>query len=324
MAKNPMQRQARNSFLIGIIIGLILTAAVGAILFMQMKKLNQQIQAYESALVNVYVLNQDVKSGQELTASMFEQKKVTRDSTPANASDIITSINTSQKKFIAKVDLSTNTVITNSMVDTIDDVTTNDKRQQEYNVVILPTDLMTGDYVDIRLMLPNGEDFVVVSKKTVTIPMSNGEYLADTIWMDLGEDEILSMSSAIVEAYKIEGSKLYATKYTDPGIQEAATPTYVASREVTTLMDSDPNITEEARAGLQARYTDNLKNLREQYIQNAISTYGSDDNVPSGMEESITSTQESRQEYLQGLAGGAATTSGTTGTTTTTNTTTAQ
>ena len=211
MAKNPMQRQARNSFLIGIIIGLILTAAVGAILFMQMKKLNQQIQAYESALVNVYVLNQDVKSGQELTASMFEQKKVTRDSTPANASDIITSINTSQKKFIAKVDLSTNTVITNSMVDTIDDVTTNDKRQQEYNVVILPTDLMTGDYVDIRLMLPNGEDFVVVSKKTVTIPMSNGEYLADTIWMDLGEDEILSMSSAIVEAYKIEGSKLYAT-----------------------------------------------------------------------------------------------------------------
>ena len=113
-------------------------------------------------------------------------------------------------------------------------------------------------------------------------------------------------------------------QYTDPGIQEAATPTYVASREVTTLMDSDPNITEEARAGLQARYTDNLKNLREQYIQNAISTYGSDDNVPSGMEESITSTQESRQEYLQGLAGGAATTSGTTGTTTTTNTTAAQ
>ena len=42
MAKNPMQRQARNSFLIGIIIGLILTAAVGAILFMQMKKLNEQ------------------------------------------------------------------------------------------------------------------------------------------------------------------------------------------------------------------------------------------------------------------------------------------
>ena len=324
MAKNPMQRQARNSFLIGIVIGLILTVAIAAILFMQMRKLNEQIQTYESSLTNVYVLNQDVKSGQELTADMFTSKKVTINSTPTNASDIITSISASEKTFIAKVDLSANTVITNSMVDTIDNVTTNDKRQQEYNVVILPTDLMTGDYVDIRLMLPNGEDFVVVSKKTVTIPMSNGEYLADTIWMDLGEDEILSMSSAIVEAYKIEGSKLYATKYTDPGIQEAATPTYVASSEVTALMDADPNITEEARSALQARYTENLRNVRNNQINNAISTYGSDDNVPSGMEESITSTQESRQEYLQGLAGGAATTSGTTSTTTTTNTTTAQ
>lgn len=323
MAKNPMQRQARNSFLIGIVIGLILTVAIAALLFMQMRKLNEQIQTYESSLTNVYVLNQDVKSGQELTSDMFTSKKVTINSTPTNASDIITSISASEKTFIAKVDLSANTVITNSMVDTIDNVTTNDKRQQEYNVVILPTDLMTGDYVDIRLMLPNGEDFVVVSKKTVTIPMSNGEYLADTIWMDLGEDEILSMSSAIVEAYKIEGSKLYATKYTDPGIQEAATPTYVASSEVTALMDADPNITEEARSALQARYTENLRNVRNNQINNAISTYGSDDNVPSGMEESITSTQESRQEYLQGLAGGAATTSGTTSTTTT-NTTTAQ
>lgn len=377
MAKNPMQRQARNSFLIGIIIGLILTAAVGAILFMQMKKLNEQIKEFNAAKTTAYVLTQDVNSGDVLVAGMFTPTEVLRTSIPSDYVDIstlldayslytkdgepITSeyisgeqhlylngnkerevfkegtdryyvmngtekeyIETSTAPVLAKISAKANTVITPSLITRSYELQTADVRQQEYNVVILPTDLMTGDYVDIRLMLPNGEDFIVVSKKRVTIPQSNGEYLADTIWVDLGEDEILSMSSAIVEAYKIEGSKLYATKYTDPGIQEAATPTYVASSEVTALMDADPNITEEARSALQARYTENLRNVRNNQINNAISTYGSDDNVPSGMEESITSTQESRQEYLQGLAGGAATTSGTTSTTTTTNTTTAQ
>ncbi len=33
----------------------------------------------------------------------------------------------------------------------------------------MPMDLVTGDYIDIRLMLPNGQDFIVVSKKEVTI-----------------------------------------------------------------------------------------------------------------------------------------------------------
>ena len=377
MAKNPMQRQARNSFLIGIIIGLILTAAVGAILFMQMKKLNEQIKEFNAAKTTAYVLTQDVNSGDVLVAGMFTPTEVLRTSIPSDYVDIstlldayslytkdgepITSeyisgeqhlylngnkerevfkegtdryyvmngtekeyIETSTAPVLAKISTKANTVITPSLITRSYELQTADVRQQEYNVVILPTDLMTGDYVDIRLMLPNGEDFIVVSKKRVTIPQSNGEYLADTIWVDLGEDEILSMSSAIVEAYKIEGSKLYATKYTDAGTQEAATPTYIASREVTSLMDADPNITEEAREGLRARYTNNLQGVRNEHINNAINKYGSDDNVPSGMEESITSTQESRQEYLQGLAGGAATTSGTTSTTTTTNTTTAQ
>ena len=48
----------------------------------------------------------------------------------------------------------------------------------------------------------------VISKKRVEIPDVNGEYLTDTIQMDLAEEEILTLSSAIVEAYKIEKRKI--------------------------------------------------------------------------------------------------------------------
>ena len=110
------------------------------------------------------------------------------------------------------------------------------------------------------------------------------------------------MESAIVEAYKIEGSKLYATKYAEAGLQQASSPTYVVNNEVANLMDSDPNIVDKAKNGLSARYnSNNLKSMREQYINNALSQYGTEDGFKDKMQDSITSTKESRQKYLQSL-----------------------
>ena len=120
--------------------------------------------------------------------------------------------------------------------------------------------------------------------------------------MNLSEDEILSLSCAIVEAYKIEGTKLYATKYTDAGLQQASSPTYVVNNEVARLMDSDSNIVDKAKSALYARYnSNNLKSMREQYINNILTQNGDEDAYKTKAQESITSTQESRQKYLQSL-----------------------
>ena len=43
MASNPMQRQARNSFLLGMVLTLIIAAIIVALIFMQIKKLNTTI-----------------------------------------------------------------------------------------------------------------------------------------------------------------------------------------------------------------------------------------------------------------------------------------
>ena len=360
MATNPMQRQARNSFLLGMVITLVIATAIVALLFMQIKKLNEQIKTNEMSVVQVYTLNQDVKSGQALTSDMFKLQSASSVAVPQDATnDIRTTlatyslcdkqgnniytdtdgslymminntktkvykeettdsyytmngsnksyIETTQKALIAKVGLKANTVITSSLIARSDEIDTDDVRELEYNMLVLPTDLLTGDYIDIRFMLPNGQDFIVVSKKEVTVPVVGGSYLADTIKIKLSEEEILAMSSAIVEAYKMEGSKLHVTKYTEAGLQDSATPTYVVNDEVANLIESDPNIVTEALNALRTRYNNNngqLKKLRNQYINSSLSTYGDNDKLPDKMQESITSTKEAREEYLQSLNGG--------------------
>ena len=375
MASNPMQRQARNSFLLGMVITLIIAAVIVALLFMQIKKLNEKIDENESSTKSVYVLNQDVKSGQEITSNLFQLKEVSSAAIPGNATSDITTllqnyslcdksgkdiytdadgslymngengnkvtvykedttgnyytqaangaktyIETTEKPLVAKIDMKANTVLASSFIARADKIDTDDVRQQEYNSFVLPVDLFTGDYIDIRLMLPNGQDYIVVSKKQVTVPNVSGSYLTDTIQMKMSEDEILSVSNAIVDAYRMDGSKLYVTKYTEAGMQEASSPTYVVSDEVAKLIESDPNIVSTAMAALSARYNANngaLKNMRSQGINGALSNYGKDENVSQKMDESITSTKEARQQYLQSLTGTATTTSAGTSSSTT-------
>lgn len=365
MATNPMQRQARNSFLLGMVITLVIAAIIVGFLFMQIQKLNKQIKEEQAEIKLVYVLNQDIKSGQVITETMFTRQEVKSNAVPADATSDInallsnyslcdkagnniytdsdgslymltegntkttvykedstgslytqstngakTYIETTEKPLVAKVEMKKNTVITSSLIARADDIDTDDVRQQEYNMLVLPVDLMTGDYIDVRLLLPSGQDYIVVSKKMVTVPDVNGEYLADTIQVKMAEEEILSMSNAIVEAYKMEGSKLYVTKYTEAGTQNASSPTYVVNDEVAKLIETNPNIVSEAMTALSARYNANngaLKNLRSQNINSALSNYGKDENVPEKMQESVTSTKEERVQFLQSLMGGAST-----------------
>lgn len=412
MASNPMQRKSRNSFLLGVIITLLIAGVIIALLFLQLKQKTEDLNAELNAKVNVYTLNQNVKSGQVLTEDMFTMKKIHKDSVPSNATALSSVVdtwflqtkdgtmvntdsdglylaqpdsilevteengakykNTGDEKItvaardevvqdddgayiidasnstdkvtrvyqegttgqyyvykldastmttgnnktrvkeyleiqnvpvLAKVAMNANTVMTANLVVQADEVITDDTRQQEYNMVVLPIDLMTDDYVDIRLMTPSGQDFIVVSKTRVTIPTnSDGTYVSDTIKVNLREDEILSMSSAIVEAYGLQGAKLYATKYAEAGMQAAAAPTYTPNAAVTAQIDNNPNIVEKAKEELKTRYSDNAKKTRNDYLQSIInnsSDYTS--NVQTNAEDGITKQNSARQKYLESL-----------------------
>ena len=197
-----------------------------------------------------------------------------------------------------------NTVMTANLVVQSNEVVTDDTREQEYNMVVLPVDLMTDDYIDIRLMTPSGQDFIVVSKAKVTIPVNaDGSYIADTMKVNLREDEILSMSSAIVEAYGLLGSKLYATKYVEAGMQEPSSPTYTPNAAVTAQIENNPNIVERAKEELKSRYSDAAKKTRNDYLQSIINNsedYSS--NIQDKADDNITKQNTARQKYLESLA----------------------
>lgn len=363
MAMNPMQKKARTSFLTGVLVTLIITGLIIGVLLFLLKSMKDEQDAAQAALARVYVLNQDVRSGQALTEDMFTLMSVDRNTIPSNATsvaDVIsgwylqtvegTMLNTDEDGLyyidsnnqtvrvytdsstgnyytedrngnrqsielnnvpvLAKVDMNANTVITPELVVQSDAVVTDDVRVQEYNMVVLPVSLETGDYVDIRLMAPNGQDFIVISKKEVEIPLnSDRTYIADTIRLSLREDEILTMSSAIVEAYGIQGAKLYATKYKEAGMQDAAVPTYRPNAAVTTLLGIDssgnitnPNVVEEAKNELRRRYQAPATTARNEYLQSAINgdpSYNA--NVQTGLDESSTNAQSARRNYIESL-----------------------
>jgi hypothetical protein len=211
-----------------------------------------------------------------------------------------TYIETTEKALIAKIDIKANTVITTSMIERSDEIITDDLRKQEYNMISLQTNIEDGDYIDVRLMLPSGQDFIVVSKKKVEIPVIDSVYSSDTIILQLSEDEILTMSNAIVEAWKISGAKLYATLYAEPGTQEAATPNYPVSAEVYAEIQADPNVVKEAMTALNKRYSVTMRN---DHINSALSSSSEDaqENLETGMSDSITKTQEDRATYLETL-----------------------
>ena len=207
---------------------------------------------------------------------------------------------------IAKVTMKKNTLLTTELLSKGDNQVQDDVRKQEYNMIVLPIDLVTGDYVDIRVMFPNGQDFIVVAKKEVEIPTIGTADSEDTIWMNLSEDEILHMSCAIVDSAQVKGAKIYATKYTEAGMQKAATPTYPINESTSKLLQSDPNILEKAMTEIRTRYGNgNSAEIRNNYINSSINNQGeqAQSNLETKMEESVTNSKNSRKEYLDSLSG---------------------
>ena len=302
MATNPMQRKAKNSFLLGFLLMLLIAAIVVGFLLLQLVQANQELDTIEASKKTTYALKVDVTSGAEITADMLATVSTDASAIPTDA---ITP-GSIEEGSVARINLTRGTILTENMITNSEGEYGDDLRLQEYNMLVLPIDLTTGDYIDIRLMLPSGQDYIVVSKKEVEMPLIGGVESADTIWVNMTEDEILHMSCAIYDAYRINGAKLYVTKYTEAGMQEAATPTYPVNESTSALLTSDPNILERAMEEIRARYSENnSSSLRNDYINSAINSQGeqADTNIQTNMEESITNSKNSRQEYLDSLAG---------------------
>ena len=285
MVSNPIQRQKRVSLLVGLIVGLIIGLMLCGALYWYLTS-NETVGINSGDTVKkVIVLNKAIKSGANVTSADYVEQTVSANVVPTDA------IGGIEGTAIAKIDMTAGTILSANMFTKTGSKSTKDLRQQEYNMISLPSQLKAGDYIDVRFQLPDGTDYIVVSKKCVK--SAN----ATTIWLDMNEEEILVMTNAIVEFYIMSGSKLYATVYTEPGLQDAATPTYYPSNEVIELINSEKETNITALAS--GRYSDGVKKTRSAI--NAQRKKYSEielENLEKNLQQEINKLKESRQAYF--------------------------
>lgn len=87
-------------------------------------------------------------------------------------------------------------------------------------------------------------------------------------------------------------------------MQTSLTPTYVPSGAVQSAINANPNIEQEAKNALFARYNQNAS-TRTNVIDGTLAQYAQDrvDNIEAGIQEQIVRAQEQRQLYLESLGG---------------------
>lgn len=210
MLVGPMKRRV---VLTGVFSALIPIIILGVIGFFMYRGFNEKITELQvkAAVEQRYVIKKDLLANHVLTLSDFELRDFKTESIPSD------SYKSGEKDSLIgrrlKLSAKANTIVTKSMFYEDDKEPSIDLRLQEFNMITLPSDLVENDYIDIRVRFPSGEDYSVLVGKKVE------SYSNDTIFIKLNEDEILTMGSAIIEAYMLDGTKLYANKYVDPANQ---------------------------------------------------------------------------------------------------------
>ncbi len=281
MLVGPMKRKV---VLTGIFSALIPIIIIGVVGFFIIKGYNQKITTLteQSKVVQKYVLKEDTPVNHIITENDIRLSGVKNETTPGDAFD-----NSNKAKLIGrrlKISAKANTILAESMFYADDKIPTADLRLQEFNMIALPSDLVENDYIDVRVRFSSGEDYSVLVGKKIE------SYTNDTIFIKLTEDEILTIGSAIIEAYILDGTKLYANKYIDPANQlfetkevdyvrkyDSAVESLLASKRQEELSritaeytSSNPDATEEEIASLSNRVSISENDLPISEIANRI------------------------------------------------------
>jgi len=205
---SQIRKKMIQGIVIGASIGIALAVCIGVFSFITIR--SYQNGTNKNYLKNyttpVVVLKKDIVQGEVITDDMIETVNVNNSTVPTGTVTAASVVG-----LTAKYNIAAKVPITGNMVS--DEVVAADVRNVEINTVLMPSDLSEGDTVDIRLMFPNGTDYIVLAQKTID------KIYDTTFWLKLSEDEIELLDGAIVDSYLNSGSKLYALKYTDSDSQ---------------------------------------------------------------------------------------------------------
>lgn len=291
MPANPIQKRTRNSFLMGMLIMLLIAVAVIAVLYFIIfaDAIDNAKSKKQGGTVMVYQLTSEIKSGETLQNIKLQPTEFYVDDLPSDYIEAPFNV----EAYKSKLDLEPGTILSASLLYQNEEMA-NSTRLMEYNMLTLPSTIRPGNYIDVRFLMPSGEDYIVLSKKQV-VSLNN-----TTVGLLLTEDEILMMSSAIIESYIMKASNLYAVQYVEAGMQNAAIATYSVNPQVYQLIqaNSQKGVNIEDYSKINDSYNSSLRaTIEEELLQ-----YQGTElvNVETGLQ---TQKENAMSLYLSGLAG---------------------
>lgn len=231
---------------LAIILVIVLIAFVLTVVFLNKGKTtaiaakDEEIAGLQSQLSaigdmsTVYVLANDVTVGKEVTESDFTTVDI-----PAQAAgNVLTSLDgiVSEDRSIVKyfkIDMPAGTIVTKE--DMLDRVLQNDERLFDVVTDSNPVGLEVGSYVDVRIQLPTGADYIAIPHKRVE-QLNSG-----TLKLILNEEEIHAYNSMLID-WILYGANIYAVQYVEGGLQATAETYYPISQTVVSIAAKDPNL----------------------------------------------------------------------------------
>ena len=207
LGMNQIKKKMLIGFGIGLLIGVVIAGAAITYSVVTVKGYREGtskefIEKYQQ---EVTCFNREVRQGEKILDSMVENVRVHIKNVPEN---IENGVVVGQ---VAKYNIPKNVPIVKGMV--TEQLIAKDLRQLESNVIVMPSDLVEGDIIDVRLMYPNGTDYVVMSGVKI-------EKISETtLYFNATEEELLLLDGATVDSFLYGGSKLYGVKYVEPDSQ---------------------------------------------------------------------------------------------------------
>lgn len=239
------RRRRRNYILIGALAAALPACVLCVTMKMQCNKYRKQNEVLvkekqEAMYITAVVLKKPVAAGERIEDDMLAEVTVC-------AGNMEGARNVSKKKLVgtfAKSSFQKGTFMNPECVYE-EKQYSSDMRRKDFDFITGNSSLQSGDYVDVRVTYPNGEDYIVVSCKQVEIKgteqeLQNGEISNMQIGMEVTEEEILRLASAYVDTVQYPGTVVYTVAYLDQ-FQPAGTVDYPVNMDVFELLGWNPN-----------------------------------------------------------------------------------
>lgn len=199
---------------------------------------NAQVQAQLDAIgamVNCYTVPHTVYSGRPVDTSTLKVVSVPA-STLGESS--ITDLSDLQGKSY-RVDVKPGTILSKDMLMDEDEEVM--KFPREIDFLSVPVTLKVGDYIDIRILIPNGEEYVIFNRKRVE------RLYNTTITIFVTEEENVILNAAIADhAQYNQFTLIYMLKYLEPG-NSNSDAFFPVQHDVANFVRFNKNITDPTR-----------------------------------------------------------------------------